>query len=64
MKGVSYLTGEAGKQSAVTLDLKKDRRLWEDVHDRPLIESRRHEPRESLEQVKRRLPARAPNAQA
>ena len=55
MKGVSYLVNEAGEKTAVILDLRTHRRLWEDLHDRLLIESRRHEPRESLEQVRRRL---------
>lgn len=55
MKGVSYLIDDAGKKTAVILDLRKHRRIWEDVYDRMLIESRRREPRESIEQVRRRL---------
>ena len=59
MKGVSYLVDDAGKRTAVILDLRRHRRLREDVHDRLLIESRRREPRESVEQVRKRLRRRA-----
>ena len=55
MKGVSFLINEAGDKTAVILDLRKHRRLWEDMYDRLLVEARRHEPRESLEQVRKRL---------
>ena len=58
MNGVSYLVDESGNRTAVILDLKKHRRLWEDIHDRLLIDSRRDEPRESLDQVKKRLARR------
>lgn len=58
MTGISYLVDESGRKTAVILDLRKHRRLWEDIHDRLLIESRRGEPRESLERVKRRLAQR------
>jgi hypothetical protein len=58
MKGISYLVDESGEKTAVILDLRKHRRLWEDIHDRLLIESRRAEPRESLSDVKRRLARR------
>jgi hypothetical protein len=46
---------DAGEKTAVILDLRKHRRIWEDVYDRLLIESRRREPRESLAQVRQRL---------
>jgi hypothetical protein len=55
MKGVSYLVDESGKKTAAILDLRRHHRIWEDVYDRLLIESRRHEPRESLDQVRKRL---------
>ena len=60
MTGVSYLINDAGEKTAVILDLRRHRRLWEDIHDRLLIESRRHETRESLDQVRRRLSRRRP----
>ena len=62
MKGVSYLVDDAGKKTAVILDLRQHRRLWEDIRDRLLIESRRHEPRVSLESVKNRLRRRTSKA--
>jgi hypothetical protein len=37
------------------IDLRKNGELWEDFYDRVLAEQRRHEPRESLAQVKARL---------
>ena len=54
MTGISYMVNEAGEKTAVILDLRKHRRVWEDMHDRLLVEARRKEPRESLEQVRRR----------
>jgi hypothetical protein len=58
MKGVKFLVNEAGDKTAVILDLRKHRRIWEDMYDRMLVDSRKNEPRESLEQVKKRLNAR------
>ena len=52
MKGVSYLVDDDGKKTAVILSLAQHRRLWEDIHDRMVIESRKHELRETLEQVR------------
>ncbi len=62
MTGVSYLVDEAGKKTAVILDLRKHRRLWEDIHDRLLIESRRDEPRECIDHVRKRLMRRSARA--
>jgi hypothetical protein len=58
MSGVQFLVDEAGNKTAVILDLRKHRRLWEDIHDRLLIESRRREPRSSLDAVRKRLARR------
>lgn len=60
MKGVNFLIDDLGNKTGVILDLRKHRRLWEDIHDRLLIESRRGEPRISYEQVARRLKRRPP----
>jgi hypothetical protein len=60
MTGVSYMVDEAGKKTAVVLDLRKHRRVWEDIYDSLLIEARRQEPRASLAQVRHRLAARRP----
>ena len=58
MRGVQYLVDDRGARRAVVIDLKKQGQLWEDFYDRALAESRRAEPRESLEAVKARLSRR------
>jgi len=55
MKGVQYLVNDKGKAQAVVIDLKKNRRLGEDVQDILVSRARRNEPRESLEKVESRL---------
>ena len=55
MTGVSYMVDEAGRKMAVILDLRRHRKLWEDIYDRMLIDTRRHESRETLDQVRKRL---------
>ena len=49
---------ERGKRTAAVIDLRRHGRLWEDFYDSLLVASRAHEPRESLEEVKRRLRSR------
>lgn len=44
-----------GKKTAAVIDLRRHRKLLEDFFDTLLVESRAHEPRESLDSVKRRL---------
>jgi hypothetical protein len=55
MKGVQYLVDGRGERRAVVIDLQKRAELWEDFYDKVVAESRRDEPRESLEAVKARL---------
>ena len=55
VKGVQFVVDEQGEKTAVVIDLKRHRSLWEDFYDRALVEERRAEPRESLEAVRRRL---------
>jgi hypothetical protein len=55
MRGVQYLVDDRGARKAVVIDLKKQGQLWEDFYDRAVAESRRNEPRESLETVKAKL---------
>jgi hypothetical protein len=64
MSGIKFLVDDAGNKTAVMLDLRKHRRLWEDIYDRMLIESRRHEPRVSLEHVRQRLANRGKKVHA
>lgn len=59
MTGISYMVNDAGEKTAVVLDLRKHRRIWEDFYDRLLIEARRLEPRESIAEVRQRLNRRA-----
>ena len=54
MKGTQFLVDERGNKSAVLIDLKKHRDLWEDFYDRAVALRREHEPRESLVSVKAR----------
>ena len=55
MKGVQYLVDENGERTAVVIDLRKHRELWEDFYDRAVAEARKNEPRESLDSVKKRI---------
>ena len=55
MKGVQYLFNAKGQPQAVLIDLKKNRRLWEDFYDLMILEKRKREPRISWENVKARL---------
>lgn len=58
MRGIRFILDDAGKQTAVVIDLRRNRSLWEDFYDRALAEARRDEPRESLESVQKRLSRR------
>jgi len=58
MRGVQYVVDDRGVRRAVVIDLKKQGELWQDFYDLAIAESRRHEPRESLETVKARLARR------
>ena len=55
MSGVQFLIDDHGRKTAVVIDLRKDRDLWEDFYDRLLVQERAQEPRESLAEVKNRL---------
>jgi hypothetical protein len=58
VKGVQFVVDEHGEKTAVVIDLKKHRELWEDFYDSAVAHARRNEPRETLEWVKRRLSRR------
>jgi len=55
VRGIQFVVDESGGKTAVIVDLKRRRRLWEDMYDRLLAESRKNEPRVSLDQVNRAL---------
>ena len=58
MKGVQFVVDEQGNKTAVVINLKQYSELWEDFYDSAVAQSRRKEPRETLESVKKRLAAR------
>jgi hypothetical protein len=55
LPGIEFLLDRKGRRKAVLIDLRKNKRLWEDLYDAYLAHERRTEPRESLASVKRRL---------
>ena len=64
MRGISFQVDESGEKTAVILNLRQHRRIWEDIYDRLLIESRRNEPRETLAEVRKRLARRPAKSHA
>ena len=58
MKGVEFVVNDAGTKKAVIIDLKKHGELWEDFYDTLLAKERKGEPRESLEDVKKKIAGR------
>ena len=52
MTGVQFITDEKGRRTAVVIDLKKHRALWEDFEDVLVSRSRRHEKRIPWDKVK------------
>ena len=55
MEGIQFVTNDKGKRVAVMIDLKRYGELWEDFYDSVTARARTHEPRESLESVKKQL---------
>ena len=55
MKGVQFVVDENGQRTAVVIDLKKYSEVWEDFYDSAVARKREHEPRESLDSVRKRL---------
>jgi hypothetical protein len=58
MTGIHYIIDEKGKRVSVVIDLHEHGDVWEDFHDRMLVETRRSEPRETLAEVKQKLAAK------
>ncbi len=58
IRGVQFLSDAAGKKTAVLIDLRRYRRIWEDIYDAIVAESRKDEPRVPWEDVKRQLRAK------
>lgn len=59
MRGIQFLTDDRGRKIAVLIDLIAYSGLWEDLYDSLIAKERAHEPRESIESVKRRLRRRS-----
>lgn len=55
MNGINFVTDDKGKPTAVLIDLKKHRQVWEDVYDSILIEKRKSEKRIPWETAKKIL---------
>ena len=55
IKGVQFLSDQKGQKTGVLIDLKRHRRIWEDLYDAMMAESRKGEPRVAWEAVKKRL---------
>ena len=55
IKGVQYVSDDTGKKTGVLIDLRRHRRLWEDIYDTLVAETRKDEPRADWEQVKKRI---------
>ena len=55
MTGISYLTNERGQRTAVVIDLRRHRNIWEDIHDLLVLASRKDEPRSKWPEAKKRL---------
>ena len=54
MSGIQFITDEKGHRTAVVIDLKKHRALWEDIEDGLISESRRKEKSSSYEEYRTR----------
>ena len=55
LAGVDFVIDDRGEKRAVLIDLKRHGALWEDFYDAAVAAARKTEPRESLDEVKRRL---------
>ena len=55
IRGVRYLFDEHGEKTAVMIDLKQGRGLWEDILDVAMARSRERETSQSWEAVRARL---------
>jgi hypothetical protein len=58
MEGIQFVTNDKGKKVAVQIDLERYGKLWEDIHDQLVADSRAAEKSVPFEVVKRRLERR------
>lgn len=59
MKGVTYSYDEKGRPTVAHVDLKKNRKMWEDFMDILTARDRANEPTISLEDLKAKVESRA-----
>ena len=59
VKGIEFVIDEDGQRKAVLIDLKKHGAIWEDFYDTLRVKERESEPRESLEEVKKKVLGRS-----
>ena len=55
LRGVRYLRDASGRSTAVVIDLRRNRALWEDFVDVATARARAAEPKHSLASVRARL---------
>lgn len=55
VKGVEFVIDDNGQKKAVLIDLKKYGGIWEDFYDTLRAKEQELEPRESLQEVKRKV---------
>jgi len=55
VKGINFVVDERNEKKAVIIDLKRHRAIWEDFYDILLTKEREKEPRETLEEVRKRV---------
>ena len=55
MEGVRFLVDDDGERKAVVIDLSVHGELWEDFYDVVLAKARADEPRESPDEVRRKV---------
>jgi hypothetical protein len=55
VKGIEFVVDGNGKKKAVLIDLKKHGEVWEDFYDTLRVKERESEPRESLDEVKKKV---------
>ena len=52
MSGIQFVVDKEGKKTAVVIDLKRHGKLWEDIYDDLIADSRAKEPRVPWRTVK------------
>lgn len=59
MRGIEFVIDEGGQKKAVLIDLKQHKEVWEDFYDTLRVRERESEPRETLDEVKKKVLTRS-----